>query len=380
MSQPSLGQTLNEEEAMSLAILEAQRGFGYVSPNPPVGCVILDAQGRFLSSGFHAACGEDHAEVAALQQIKDLDSLKGAKVIVTLEPCSSEGRTPSCARALSRLPIDEVVFGIHDPNPRMEGGAQILEEAGISTRVFSGLQDELYELAEVFLWNQKFNQCFLTLKVASSLDGQIALASGESQWITGEEARQEAHRIRALHDAVLVGVGTFLMDDPKLTIRHPDFLGMKKRVVVLDPSGRGVDQIKGSQVYASHSPEQIIWVVANPKCTDALKDLGVSHLLLQPRHDGSLSWNEISSALFEAGILSLMVEGGAGVIGELLRQAHWQKLQLFMGPKILGAKSGLAWSKDFGTDTLSGAVKLSSPRTQNFGSSLLLTYKNPSMA
>lgn len=180
---------MTSEQAMQLALSEAYKGALRVSPNPLVGSVVLNSQGQFLSSGYHEFYGGPHAEVNALRGLS-AEELKGAHVFVTLEPCAHEGKTPSCAKMMAKLPLKKVTFGLIDPNPLVAGqGAQILLDAGIEAEVFSsadpGLDQEiksrLEEVCEVFLWNFRRKKVFVAMKMASSADGQVALRSGESQ-------------------------------------------------------------------------------------------------------------------------------------------------------------------------------------------------------
>ena len=228
---------MNLDQAMQLAISEALKGAPFVSPNPKVGCVILDSQGELLSTGYHKKFGEAHAEIEALKNLNP-DQLKGAHLIVTLEPCAHEGKTPSCAKTLAKLPIKKVTFGLVDPNPLVAGqGAKILKEAGIEVEEYQGiLKADLEEVCEEFLWNFRQKKVFVAVKIAQSLDGKIALLNGESKWITGPDSRQKVHELRAQYDAVLVGKNTILIDNPSLDIRHPK-IQKENKVVVLDRSG-----------------------------------------------------------------------------------------------------------------------------------------------
>jgi diaminohydroxyphosphoribosylaminopyrimidine deaminase/5-amino-6-(5-phosphoribosylamino)uracil reductase len=258
---PERGVKFTPFQAMQLAIDEAAKGLPFVSPNPAVGCVVLDADGGFLSSGYHQKYGEAHAEVNAVKGLSETD-LQQAQVYVTLEPCAHQGKTPSCARMLAKHPLQRVVYGLRDPNPLVSGkGAQILREAGIDCMLFHecagpGLEAELEEVCEAFLWNQRHNRLFVSLKVAASLDGKIALASGESKWITGAASREFAHWLRASHDATLIGVGTLLRDDPALDIRHPE-IQKTNQVVVLDSQAQGLRRSDELKMIKTHRPENL---------------------------------------------------------------------------------------------------------------------------
>ncbi len=308
---------MNLDQAMRLAMKEALKGAPFVSPNPRVGCVILGSKGELLSTGYHKKFGEAHAEVEALKSLT-FDQLKGAHVIVTLEPCAHEGKTPSCAQALARLPIKKVTFGLVDPNPLVAGqGAQILRAAGIEAEEYQGdLKVGLEETCEEFLWNQRYQKVFVALKVAQSLDGKIALANGESKWITGHESRQKVHELRAQYDAILVGKNTILIDNPSLNIRQPG-IQKENKVVILDRSGEILkikDQLKIFQV---HKPENVI-VSSCPDLETVLKEI------------------------YHLGIRSILVEGGGQIYSSFISQGLVQRLHLFTAPIILG--QGIGWT------------------------------------
>jgi diaminohydroxyphosphoribosylaminopyrimidine deaminase/5-amino-6-(5-phosphoribosylamino)uracil reductase len=357
--------------AMKLAIEEARKGFGFVAPNPPVGCVILDQQENLLAKGFHRIYGGDHAEIDALKQIKDPAKLKGATVYVTLEPCAHEGKTGSCAKRLATLPIAKVVYGLEDPFPQVSGkGLEILKSAGIQVEKSQHLTDELEELAEVFLFNQRQQKTFVALKVATSLDGQMAHISGESRWITGAESREYVHYLRAQYDAVLVGKNTFVKDDPKLNIRHPGFLGKKNKVIILDTDGSAAIHLSKSQLLKEHEPENIFIVSIRPA-----KDLpaGVQSLICNADGKGFVDLEHLLKLLFQKRIFSLFVEGGATVLSEFLQQGLVQRYYQFIAPMIMGAKTGLSFSRDVSISQLPDRHELRAVRNMTFGSDIMVT-------
>lgn len=352
---------------MALAIEQGRRGAGFVSPNPLVGCVILDREGRILSRGHHAKLGGPHAEAHALNEIEDPNRLDGAHVFVTLEPCAHEGRTPSCAKALAKLPIASVTYGLKDPNPLVSGqGAEILRAAGKRVEVFPGLQNELRELAEIFLTNMTAKRPFVAVKVASSLDGRIALRDGTSQWITGEDARARVQYLRGCYDAVLTGVGTFLRDNPRLNSRHPAFASKRQQIVLLDPTGRSFSTLKKSALLEVRAPEDIV-IVTGP--------LGQSppigrHIEI-PDADGAFDMPALLEALRGEGLHSLFVEAGAYTVASFLRARFADRLYLFMASKIMG--EGLSWTSGLTLASLDHAIPLGYTRVENFGADFLLT-------
>lgn len=349
MNSPARGELLSADQAMRLAIREASRGAAHVSPNPTVGCVILDARGGFLSAGHHEKYGEAHAEVNAVKNLKPED-LKGAQVFVTLEPCAHEGKTPSCAKMLAKLPLGRVVYGLVDPNPLVKGqGARILRDAGLKCDLYrdafgAQLEAELEESCEIFLWNFRHKKPFVSLKAAASLDGRIALADGTSQWITGPAAREKGHELRAHHDAVLIGSGTLVNDDPSLDVRHPR-ITKRNKVVVLGRPERAKERAWNLQ--RSHAADEVFW----------LSDANLEVVL---------------EKLWEAGVRSVLVEGGARVSGSFLAAGLVNRLHLFMAPAIMGS-SAKTWSEGFVVHKMSEKPVVSNPRWTTLDPDLHLT-------
>lgn len=349
MKGPARGEILSAEQAMRLAISEAARGAAHVSPNPTVGCVILDARGGFLSAGHHEKYGTAHAEVNAVNKLAPSD-LAGAQVFVTLEPCAHEGQTPSCAKMLAKLPLGRVVFGVVDPNPLVSGqGARILREAGLRCDLYrdvygDALEVALEECCEIFLWNFRHKTVFVSLKVASSLDGKIALADGSSQWITGPAAREKGHELRAIHDAVLIGSGTLRMDDPSLDVRHPR-ITKKNKVVVLGRPERA--QERAWKLQLSHAADEIFWM-----------------------SDGNLG--AVLRKLWDAGVRSVLIEGGARVSGAFLNAGLVNRLHLFQAPTIMGSQTR-SWSEGFQVAKMSEKPILRHPTWTTLGPDLHLS-------
>lgn len=369
-----IGERLSHAEAMALAVREAQGGWGRVSPNPLVGAVILDAKSRLLASGFHASLGGDHAEIAALKSICDSSQLVGGAIYVTLEPCAHHGRTPPCAEALAKTGLANVYFGVVDPNPLVSGkGKKLLEEASKNVVLLEDQASECEECAEFFLYSVRNRRPFLTLKSATSLDGQMALKSGESQWITGPEARLEAHRWRAGHDAILIGVETFLRDDPQLTVRHPDYLWKKNRILVLDRKGRGLERLQASRLLKSHHPSQIIWVVGEGIAKVASSAAREITIWSAREKDGGLDLGFVLDLAYQNGIQSILAEGGPRLTSAFLRDGLAQRWLQFIAPSILGAGNERAVTSQFSVSTMSARVDLLHPRTAFFGRDLLWT-------
>jgi diaminohydroxyphosphoribosylaminopyrimidine deaminase/5-amino-6-(5-phosphoribosylamino)uracil reductase len=363
---------LTPEQAMRLAIDEAKKGSGFVSPNPLVGCVILNKNAELIGSGYHARVGDVHAEISALRNVKDSSQLEGAHLFVTLEPCAHHGRTPPCAEALAKLPLASVTYGLLDPNPKVSGkGLEVIKAAGIEVKPMPDMQEELENVAEHFLMNMRHRRPFVSLKVATSLDGQMALASGESQWITGEEARAHVQYLRGLHDAVMIGLGTFMADDPKLNSRDERFKDKSQKAILLDPEGRTVSRLAKSAALSVRKKEDF-FLVTHPQVVLPPELAGIQHLKIEMTRE-NWNWNSIFSQLFEHGVYSVLVEGGSYVFSELIRERHAHRLYMYMSPKILGARQGLSWTKDLSIEKLSQGWALSRMNFQNFGPDVLIT-------
>lgn len=359
------------EQAMQKAVEEGRKGFGYVTPNPLVGCVVLDSNHQIISTGYHEIFGGTHAEINAIKDLSE-EQLKGAHIVVTLEPCAHEGKTPSCAKHLADLPIESIIYGVKDPNPLVSGqGIEILKDAGKEVVHLSGFEEHCEELAEVFLWNMREKKSFIALKIASSLDGQIALKSGESQWITGEKSRKFTHYLRAGYDAVLVGRNTMVVDDPMLNIRHPNFQGKSNKVVILDPDAKLMKNIKHYQIIEFHKKEDIYFAVREEvKAKSEYNTLPVKSLL-----SGALDLDDLAKKLYEAKVYSLFVEGGAQTYSEFLRQKSFQRLYLLQAPVIIGTKNGRSWSEQFSVSRLKEKLHLKNMKSQKVGDDLFITAK-----
>jgi diaminohydroxyphosphoribosylaminopyrimidine deaminase/5-amino-6-(5-phosphoribosylamino)uracil reductase len=363
---------LSPEQAMQLAIDEAKKGAGFVSPNPLVGCVILDKNYELIATGYHARVGDIHAEIAALQSVRDSNLLKDGHLFVTLEPCAHHGRTPPCADALAKLPLASITYGLKDPNSKVSGkGLAVIKNAGIETKTLPELNSALEDLAEHFLMNMRQERPFVSLKVATSLDGQMALQSGESQWITGETARAHVQYLRGIHDAVMIGIGTFLSDDPKLNSRDPRFEKKPHRAVLLDPEGRSVGRLAGSALLSVRKQEDF-FLVSHPQIVLPKELSAIHHVKVEMTRE-KWNWQSIFAQLFKLGLMSVLVEGGSFVFSDLIRERYADRLYMFMAPKILGGRQGLSWTKDLSVEKLSQGRSLARMNFQNFGPDVLIT-------
>lgn len=361
---------LTPAQAMNLALQEGRRGAGFVSPNPLVGCVILDSERRLIGQGYHARLGGDHAEIAALKSVKDREALRGAHVYVTLEPCAHQGRTPSCAKHLAELPIARVIYGIEDPNPQVAGkGAALLRAAGIECEEMTEFRSACRDLAEIFFVNMTEKRPFVAVKVAASLDGRIALKNGESRWITNEESRAFVHELRGEYDAVLTGTGTVLTDDPRLDSRQERFQDKPQKLIVLDPQGRLGGEWPRLKCFQARDPKNIIWVTGdsvNPG------KAGVQHLPW-PLINGRIPLSSLAQPLLERNIFSYLVEAGGDTVSGFLSERAVDRLYLFVAPRILG--QGRSWTEGLHIETLDQSRDLTNLQIRSFGRDLLISAR-----
>lgn len=317
---------------MAAALLLSRRGLGNTWPNPAVGCVIV-RDGQVVGRGWTQPGGRPHAEVMALRQAGE--KARGATAYVTLEPCSHFGKSPPCADALAQAGIGRCVSALTDSDPRVSGrGLERLRAAGITVQ--NGLladQARAHNLG--FFLRVEQGRPLFTLKTATSLDGRIALANGDSQWITGPEARALTHRLRAEHDAVLVGSGTVLADDPDLRCRLPGVDPRPVVRVVLDARLR-MPQECALTASAAETP---VWVIsaeaaltAEPHRAEALTAAGVEVIALPDPHDCAA----VAATLAQRGLTRVMIEGGGQVAGSFLRAGLIDRAVWFRAPKILG--------------------------------------------
>ena len=356
---------------MRHALALAQRGLGRVAPNPAVGCVIVN-EGRVVGRGWTQPGGRPHAETVALEQAGSLAS--GGTAYVTLEPCSHHGETPPCAEALIAAGIRRVVCALGDPDERVSGrGLLILEGAGV--QVETGVCEAgAADLNRGFLLNRTVGRPLVTLKMATSMDGRIATASGASQWITGAAARRYGHMLRATHDAILIGSGTARADDPELTCRL-DGLEMQSPVrVVLDThlslplTGRLV------RTAGDHPLVVFCGPTADASRQQALADAGASVIETALGRSGLPRPDAILSTLAASGVTRLLIEGGGRVAATFLRNDLVDQIALFRAPKAIGG-DGLAAISGFGLSELPEAPTFVHAASRPLGDDVLETYR-----
>ncbi|MGV9870472.1 bifunctional diaminohydroxyphosphoribosylaminopyrimidine deaminase/5-amino-6-(5-phosphoribosylamino)uracil reductase RibD [Rhodococcus koreensis] len=326
------------DAAMQIAIGAAESARGFTSPNPAVGAVVLDAAGRIAGVGMTQPPGGPHAEVVALREAGD--AARGGTAVVTLEPCNHHGRTGPCSRALLDAGVVAVHYAVGDPNPEAAGGAETLVSAGVE--VTSGLRAQDVERGPLRAWlhRQRTGRPHVTWKYAATLDGRSAAADGTSQWITGPEARERVHADRAKLDAIVVGTGTVLADDPRLTARTPD----------------------GS--LAAHQPVRVVVGLGDIPPGARVLDDSAPTLVLRTR-----DVDEVLAAL--ADYTDVLLEGGPRLAGAFLAAGRVDRIQAYLAPLVLGA--GASAVSEAGVHTIDGALRFRHESVETIGPDLLLS-------
>ncbi len=351
---------------MRRALRLARRGLGRSSPNPAVGAVVV-RQGQVVGQGYHARAGTPHAEVHALAAAGEL--ARGATLYVTLEPCHHQGRTPPCTRAILEAGIARVVYGATDPNPRVEGG-------GGAWLAAQGLEVTAGVLEEDCAWEHRFFFTHVTLgrphvilKTAATLDGRTATRSGHSRWVTGEAARRYVHRLRSWCDAICVGIGTALADDPRLTCRLPG--GRNPLRVVVDTNLRLPPT---ARVLDPDSPPGCL-VACGPRPPArrrrALEAAGAEVLPL-PRAGGGVDLAALAAELGRRGVTSLLLEGGAELAWGFLSRGLVDEVAYFFAPKLVGGGQAPGMIGGRGVARMDQAIALERPRLRRLGDDILL--------
>ncbi len=321
---------MNDIYYMNLALNLARGTLGQTAPNPVVGAVVVK-DSQVIGMGAHLKAGEPHAEVHALRMAGD--RAKNATLYVTLEPCSHHGKTPPCADLVIQTGIKKVFVATTDPNPQVSGfGIEKLKAAGIEVEI--GLQqEEARELNKMFFYNISTGLPYVTLKSAASLDGKIATSTGESKWITGEEARNDVHQFRHQHDAILVGVNTVLKDNPSLTTRLEN--GGKNPIrIILDTQLR--TPLQANIVTDLQAPT---WIVTGPDVDGKLEaDFTAMGIKIIKMAEKRIQIQEMLKIIGEMGVTSLYVEGGSEVHGSFLKERAFQQVITYIAPKLIGGK------------------------------------------
>ncbi|MFH1997029.1 MAG: bifunctional diaminohydroxyphosphoribosylaminopyrimidine deaminase/5-amino-6-(5-phosphoribosylamino)uracil reductase RibD [Candidatus Omnitrophota bacterium] len=358
-----------DTEYMARALKLARRADGMTSPNPCVGAVVV-RKNRIVGSGYHRKAGTTHAEKIALDEAGS--RARGATLYVTLEPCDHYGRTPPCTEMIIRSGIQEVVIAMIDPNPTNRGsGVRRLKKSGI--RVDSGiLRDEAEALNRPYIKFITKKIPFVTLKMAQSLDGKIASRTGDSRWITGERSRKTAHGLRAKADAIAVGVGTVLKDDPLLTVR-----GARKRSekipvrVVVDSSLRTPLNSRIVRTSKKYPVVIAVGTAAQKRKIEMFEKKGVSVIIL-PKKGAGLSLRALLRELAQRGVMHLLVEGGGELAASFIAERLVDRVRFYIAPKIVGGRDAVTSVEGDGVACVASAVPIRNMTVRRIGGDIVV--------
>lgn len=342
---------MDYENYMKKCIELASNGAGQTSPNPMVGCVVLDKNGNEISTGYHHKYGDNHAERDALLKLNNGEE-KGGTLIVNLEPCSHHGKTPPCADLIIERGLKRVVIGMQDVNPIVAGnGIRKLKKAGIEV-IEDVLKNECEVLNEVFIKNMTQNKTFVAIKTATTLDGKTATSNGSSKWITSELAREEVKKIRNQYDAIMTSSSTILEDNPTMLHRKKIVLDKKLRTNLEAPI------YKNGEIYLFN------------ETLDMFE--GGINFIKTPIKNEKLDLDFVFQKTFELGIKSVLVESGGHLAGSALK--HADKIYHFIAPKITGDNNSLSCFDFQQIDDINNSLNFKITKIQQFEPDILLTY------
>lgn len=352
---------------MKRALSLAQQALGNCSPNPTVGAVLIK-EGQVVGEGFTQPPGQPHAEIVALHQAGS--RAQGATLYVTLEPCCHHGRTPPCTSRIIQAGVSEVRFALLDPDPRVNGkGGKELEQAGV--RVIVGEdEEEARKLNEAYFTYTQTHLPYVVAKYAASMDGKIATREGNARWITSAAARRRSNELRGISDAVAVGIGTILADDPQLTVRDDkDVPNMRQPLrIVIDSVGRTPTTARLLQ-----EPGEVIIVGAHipPRRAKALRQAG-AELIELPAEDGSVNLKALLTQLGKRDITSLLIEGGGALLGSFFDQGLIDKTIAFIAPIIIGGANAVPAVAGTGSASIAQAMRLRNVTVEHIGEDLMV--------
>ncbi len=348
----------NDEHWMQLALDQARKGIGQTHPNPRVGAVIV-RDGVLLGKGYHHQCGADHAEVDALKSVTE--SVDGATMYVTLEPCAAVGRTPACTTAILSAGIKRLVFASSDPNPKMAGGGQALADLGVE--VVSGVcKKEADALNRTFFHVVATGLPWVIAKAAVSLDGKLATYTHHSEWISGEESRKHAHALRAECDAIVIGVGTLLYDNPSLTVRHAKLLGAPPLRVVM--ANEAPAPLKECNLLSDDAATRF-YITTETEHAQQWRDLGVEVVHCADLKAGF-------KHLADDGCLQVLLEGGGKMHAACLEAGLSRELVLYQAPILIGGKDSVNFWHGLGIEKVDKALKIQNIHREQLGEDMLI--------
>jgi len=357
---------VTDEELIKKTLKLAEKGRGKVSPNPLVGAVITK-NNEIIAQGFHREFGGIHAEAAAFDSARE--DVNGGTLYVNLEPCSHRGKQPPCVERIKNSGIKRVVVGAPDPNPLVDGkGIALLRKEGLEVKV-GVLEEACRNLNEAFFKYVQTNSPLITLKIAQTLDGKIAAADGSSKWITSGKSRQFVHKMRSQNDAVLVGIGTVLKDNPRLTVRLAK--GPNPKRIVLDST---LKIPLNSNFLTKPLVEKTIIATTSRASKEKIrniKELGATVWTIKKDSKSRVDLSELCKKMGSEGITSVLVEGGSQIFSAFLQEQLADKIAIFIAPKIFG--EGVSAVHFNGIHPLNASIKLSDFEKRKIGDDVLLT-------
>lgn len=359
---------VNHEKFMRMALRLALKAKGKTSPNPLVGAVVVK-KGKVVGQGYHARAGLAHAEVVALERAGK--AARGSRLYVNLEPCCHIGKTGPCVEKIKASGVKEVIFAMRDPNPLNNGkGAQFLRRNGIKV-ISRVLEKEAKRVNRIFVKNIIHQLPFVTVKVAQSLDGKIATASGDSRWISSESSRKYVHKLRSSVDAILVGINTVLKDNPLLSCRLNGRLYKKQpRKIVVDSNLRLTPQLK---IFSRRSPAGVIIATTRFAPQQRLSYFRKKAQVIVARGRGKrVDLQDLLKKLAKQGISHILIEGGGRIIASALQQRLVDEMIVFVSPKIIGGGDAPTAVEGEGVRRISQALRLEEVRFKKLGSDLII--------
>jgi len=359
---------MEDQDWMRRALRLAERARGHTSPNPLVGAVLV-REGRVVGEGYHHRAGEPHAEILALCAARD--AARGATLYLTLEPCSHHGRTPPCSPAVIAAGISRLVVAMADPNPKVSGrGIEQVRAAGIPVSV-GLLADAARRQNEVYLKWVTTGLPFVTWKSAMTLDGKIATRTGDSRWVTGERARAHVHRLRAQHDAIMVGIGTVRADDPLLTARLPGRRVRQPLRVIVD--ARAELPLHSRMIRTlDQAPVLVAATALAPEARRAALAESGAEVLVLPEAGGRVDLTALMRALARREVTSLFLEGGAELAAAMLDARLVDRALLFIAPRIAGGRTAPGPVGGSGVACMADALPLREVTVRRFGEDIAI--------
>lgn len=356
---------MTKQEYMRMAVDIARKGMGHTSPNPMVGCVVVK-NGQIITEGYHERYGEFHAERNALTRCDE--DLTGAKMYVTLEPCCHHGNTPPCTDIIIERGIGKVYVGSMDPNPKVAGkGVQILRDHGIEVET-GILEEECLALNEIFFHYITTNMPYVVMKYAMTMDGKIATHTGDSKWVTGEEARYHVHELRKKYSAIMVGIGTVLADDPMLNCRNED--GVDPVRIICDSNLRIPLECQLVKT-AKDIPTIVCYANGDEDKMAALSEAGVE--LIRSEKDGEVDFITLLKELGARKIDSVLIEGGGTLHGTVLKSGIVQKIYCYVAPKLVGGKEAKSPVEGDGFSLMKDALAVADVEILKLGNDICIS-------